>query len=122
MDAPIIRIDMDKRCADCGASGITESGLCLKCVARHVTKGIRMNDTGIKLEALSVAMGELEDAWTRKQQATEDYGTLIKSTAEAARLDPSVIRAYVTARMADRTEKEKRKAEQLSLCFDQLGV
>lgn len=83
---------------------------------------MNMTDTGIKLEALSVAMGELEDAWTRKQQATEDYGMLIKATAEASRLDQSVVRAYVNARMADRAEKDKRKVEQLSLVFDQLGV
>jgi hypothetical protein len=79
-------------------------------------------DTGIKLEALSVAMGELEDAWTRKRQATEDFGLVVTAVAEAACLDPSVVRAYVNARMGDRAVKAQRNVEQLSLVFDQLGV
>lgn len=80
------------------------------------------NDTSINFEAVSVSMTELERGFRVKQGATEAYNDLVKAVAAAAKMEPAVLRAYVSARMADRSAKDKRKAEQLSLCFETLGA
>ena len=30
----VLNIDMDKKCAECGKGGATDSGICLNCLAR----------------------------------------------------------------------------------------
>jgi len=55
----------------------------------------------IKMEALSVAMQELERAYERKANASADYSTLVLAIASASGLEPSVIRSYVASRMAE---------------------
>lgn len=72
----------------------------------------------IKLEALSVAMDELGQAWTRKQEANDDYKTMCDAVAESSGLDASVVKAYVNARMSDKFAEKKTRVEQLSLCFE----
>lgn len=61
----------------------------------------------IKLEALSVAMQELGECWTRKKGATDDYKTMCEAVAESSGLDASVVKAYVNARMSDKFEDKK---------------
>ena len=33
----VLKIDMDKKCAECGKAGAAPSGICLKCVVKAVT-------------------------------------------------------------------------------------
>ena len=33
----ILEIDFDKKCAECGKSGATPSGICMKCVTKAMT-------------------------------------------------------------------------------------
>lgn len=37
----LIKIDMDKRCAECGEHGAMPSGLCMSCVARALDEPMR---------------------------------------------------------------------------------
>lgn len=34
-----IHINMDAKCKRCGKGGATDGGLCLKCIAKAITKG-----------------------------------------------------------------------------------
>lgn len=34
-----IKIDLDKKCKKCGKGGATQSGYCLKCVAKMIKNG-----------------------------------------------------------------------------------
>lgn len=79
-----------------------------------------MNAPAYKLEAVSVAMTELEAAWQRKHDAGEDFKTLCGATAAAAGLEPAALKAYVNAKMQDKLEDQQKKCEQLSLLVDEL--
>lgn len=37
MDTPIITIDLDKKCAECGKGGAAPSGICLKCTGKAIS-------------------------------------------------------------------------------------
>lgn len=80
-----------------------------------------MGNATYKLEAVSVAMAELEAAWQRKHDAGEDFKTLCDSTAAAAGLEPSALKAYVNAKMQDKLDAQQKKAEQLSLLVDEIA-
>ena len=61
-----ITIDLDKRCSQCGAKGATQSGLCLDCISKRISKGgimseIRANVRVDKLEAKVKIVDEKED-------------------------------------------------------------
>lgn len=36
MSKLIINVDYDKRCAECGKTGATDSGICLKCITKAI--------------------------------------------------------------------------------------
>lgn len=55
------------------------------------------------------------------KDAAERYNDAIKYVAEQAGLLASVLRKFVGARVGEKYEDEKRKAEQLQLCFDEIG-
>ena len=33
----VVHIDMDKRCAECGKGGATDSGICLRCATQAIS-------------------------------------------------------------------------------------
>lgn len=77
--------------------------------------------SGQRLEALSVAMGELEALWRAKQSTSEQFTEACAAVALKAGLDASVVKTYVNVRCRDKLETGKRKVEQLSLVFDMLA-
>lgn len=68
-----------------------------------------------EIERLVKLKGEAEDA-------AEKYNDAIKYVAEQAGLLAGVLRKFVNARAGDKYDDEKRKAEQLVLCFDEIGA
>ena len=40
----VVNIDMDKRCAECGKGGATDSGICLRCAAKAI-EGLPMRSS-----------------------------------------------------------------------------
>ena len=64
----------------------------------------------------------LQDLAVQAKAAADDYREALKATAEEAGIDAGALRAYVNARIRDDGGvKQRQRAEQLSLLFDELG-
>ncbi len=48
MNTMTVTIDMDKRCAECGKGGATDSGICMKC-ASNALRGKKMKSAAGKV-------------------------------------------------------------------------
>ena len=47
----VIEIDLDKKCAECGHSGATPSGICLNCVGKAMAEKSMKSAAGKALQA-----------------------------------------------------------------------
>jgi IS1 family transposase len=74
----------------------------------------------IQLETITTRLPELEAVWQRKTDAAESYADAIKHVAEAAKIEPGALKAYINAKCRDKLEKLERESEQLSLMLDEL--
>lgn len=54
-------------------------------------------------------------------EAGEEFSEAVKKAAEDSGLLASSVRSFVTARAGENFEEAKRKCEQLSLLFDEVG-
>ena len=75
----------------------------------------------IKMKVAGDARKHLVKLLIAKQEAAEDYSAAIKAKAEAAGIQASVLGKYISAIAGEKYEEKKRDAEQLALCFDELG-
>jgi hypothetical protein len=75
----------------------------------------------VKTDVLKDKVADLVHLHNKAAAAAETYGDAIKTTAEKAGLLASVVRKFVAARAGEKFEEEKKKAEQLSLVFDEVG-
>lgn len=74
--------------------------------------------SALDLERLAIRLPELEDAWTRKNDASESYADAIKHVCEELQIEPGALKSYINAKMRDKLEKVEREAEQLSLLLE----
>jgi hypothetical protein len=72
----------------------------------------------INIERLTIRMPELEVAWTRKHDASESCGDVVKAVAGECVIEPGALKAYVNAKMRDKLAKIQREGEQLSLLLE----
>ena len=80
------------------------------------------DETGaIDLDALRQAGQELIALAQKKADAAEAYTTACEAVAQKAGLEPSVVKAWVKTRLSDKPFRDRRKAAQLSMVFEQLG-
>ena len=75
----------------------------------------------IKLEILRAALPNLIDLTIRQQQARATYNEAVTAVAESAGLLAATVSKFVKARAGDNFLEDKAKAQQLALCFEELG-
>ena len=76
----------------------------------------------IKMKELESRVVELEDLLRQATAAKDRYNDGVKVVAEKVGLLSSVVNKFVKARVGESFEDEKRKVEQLQLCFDEIGL
>ena len=63
MEPLTINVDMDKACIDCGQKGATQSGLCLACIRKNITrKGGGPVKAKAHVTGFSVKTKEIDDS------------------------------------------------------------
>ena len=75
----------------------------------------------VKIPEIRKLLGDLEALCHKAIDANDDFKVGVKLVAKAAGIDPTVLGAYVKARVADKLDAQRAKAEQLSLLFDEIG-
>jgi len=81
----------------------------------------RGQEAVIKLDPIKSQVDELVQLHRKAAEANDQYGEAIKATAEKSGLLASVVRKFVAARAGEKFTEEKKKAEQLSLLFEDVG-
>lgn len=64
---------------------------------------------------------ELEQAYRRKVDLSEAFSDACEAQAGKAGIHPSVLKAWIKARVEDKEAEHKSKAEQLQMLFDELA-
>jgi len=75
----------------------------------------------IKLGMLKDRVQELLKLGRRVENAKVDYAEAVKTAAQAAGLQTSVVRRFIAARLGEKWENKVRDARQLALVFDEVG-
>jgi ATP-dependent 26S proteasome regulatory subunit len=75
----------------------------------------------LKIGEVREKIGSLVDLHNAVKDAGTVYGEAVKAVAEKAGLNAAVLRKFVSARAGKKFEKAVRDAEQLSLCFEEIG-
>lgn len=78
-------------------------------------------DAVLQISELADKLQRLQKLKIQADEAKEDFSSAVKAVALKAGLLASVVRKVVAARTGDRVSDEKRKADQLSLVFEELG-
>ncbi len=73
----------------------------------------------IKTKELKTRIDELVKLKKAADEAAVEFNDAVKAAAEKSGLLASVVRKVVTASAGENYEEEKRKAEQLSLAFEE---
>ena len=79
----------------------------------------------IKMDALRKMTKELENAYELQRASRSAYKEKVKACAEQSGLAEPVVRAYICARMVEKSEEGEKKAEharQLALVFEEAGL
>jgi hypothetical protein len=75
----------------------------------------------IKIPQIRKSLDDLEALCHKAIDANDEFRIYVKAVAKAAGIDHTVLGAYVKARVADKLDAQRAKAEQLSLLFDEIG-
>lgn len=75
----------------------------------------------IEVEAVKDRVEELIRLYKASGDAQEAFNDGIKKAAEDSGLLAATVRKFVVARAGEKFEEEKRKCEQLSLLFEEIG-
>ena len=73
-----------------------------------------------QLEALQKRLPNLEELWSKLEAAKTALDEACKTVAENSRVDKSVIRKFLNARMSEKYAEQKARAEQLNLLFEEI--
>lgn len=80
------------------------------------------NQSVIQIEAIQNKLPHLDKLCLAKNEATTEFNEAIKAVAQDARVEASVLKAYVNAIVdAEKLEKHKANAAQLTLLFEELA-
>jgi len=77
---------------------------------------------GMNLTELRRVLPELEAAFNRKAEASEDFSDVVKVASINTGIMTGVLSQFVAARCNDTVKKKSRSAEQLSLLFVEVGA
>jgi rRNA processing protein Krr1/Pno1 len=87
----------------------------------HVTdKTLSALGQGIKLGEIRAAVDELQNLCHVKIAAAETFATTCKAVAERSGINPSVLATFINAIAKDKLRENQKKAEQLSLLFEEI--
>ena len=64
---PVISIDLDARCRQCGEPGACENGLCLKCIGQNLEKGANVAGHEIVIPIIEGIVILIKEGVTRVQ-------------------------------------------------------
>lgn len=82
-------------------------------------------DAAVKLKPLRDGIKEIENAYELMRASRAAFREKVAAVAEKSGVEPSVIRAFVAARMMDDSERAGRKVEsarQLAMVFEEVGI
>ncbi|MDA8260241.1 MAG: hypothetical protein M0Z99_32185 [Betaproteobacteria bacterium] len=85
-------------------------------------KDAEKQEAVIKMKEVKDRIEDLVKLYNAAGDANDKLNDAIKATAEKAGLLSSVVRKFVVARAGENFEEAKRNVEQLSLCFDEVGL
>lgn len=74
----------------------------------------------LNIKLIRDSLDELEVACQRKIDLSNAYLDAVKAVARKACVEPSVLAAFINARVKDTLDDQQKKAEQLSLLFDEI--
>ena len=78
-------------------------------------------DAVIKPQVIEDRVDELVELHDKAAAAGEIYAEAVKKAAEDSGLLSSVVRKFVAARAGEKFDEVRRRVEQLSLLFDEVG-
>ncbi len=84
-------------------------------------KGPEGQEAAIKMQPIKDAVEDAVELYNKLGQASEQFNDAIKAMAEKSGMLAVVVRKLVTARAGEKFDDEKRKVEQLSLIFEEVG-
>lgn len=103
--AATVSIDMGKKCSDCGETGATECGLCLKCVAKNTSKD--PHEPGVKNGLVAAFFKEAKLMRDGEGHAILRLDFSIVMTDAKAELAPKAIAAEWKYMKAERLNTEQ---------------
>lgn len=78
-------------------------------------------DKAVNLNEIERSLEGLEGLYRRKKTAAEDFNEAVKAVAEKANIDKAALTAFVGARVGEKFQDVKKKAEQMDLLFTEVG-
>lgn len=75
----------------------------------------------IRTRIVKEAIDDLCDLHAKRQEAADCYNDAVKAVAEKSGLLASAVNRFVVARAGEKFEEAKRKCDQLSLLFEEVG-
>lgn len=111
--------------ADLGAQvsddGVIHVGTSFPEDAKKAQLGTGASHTGLlNIKLIREALEELEVACQRTIDISNAFADTVKTVARKACVEPAVLAAFVNARVKDTLDDQQKKAEQLSLLFDEI--
>ena len=76
----------------------------------------------IKMKELEERIVDLVELHIKAGRAKDALNDAIKGAAEKCGLQASVVSKFVSVRAGENFQEKKRDAEQLMLCFDEIGL
>jgi len=76
----------------------------------------------IKMKELEDRIVDLVDLYNKAGQASDKLNDAVKGAAEKCGLQASIVKKFVVARAGENFQEKRRDAEQLLLCFEEIGL
>ena len=98
----------------------TEADFTIEVESQHLGLPDHAIQLSIAWQPLRESLRSLEELCVRKKDAALAFAEGCDAVAAVANIEPSVLRAYVTARVADKLKIQATKAEQMQLLYEEL--
>ena len=81
-----------------------------------------MQNDAIDLTLIGGKLETLDGLCRAKRAAADDFKEACKAVGQEARVEASVLAKFITARVAETSDKAAKSADQLSLLFAEVGL
>ena len=86
-DAPVITINMDRKCRSCGKKGAADGGLCLKCTVSFMIARLKKEAANMKNEQPKLIPVSAEEIATLKDKLSSMVGEYLQLEEEKKAAD-----------------------------------